>query len=221
MIVTLPYLREKFRAFNAMCFNGCLPEPRLRVGKARTMLGNLRYKKEKGWLGTTRYTDLTLSVSTYYDLSQEDLDDTILHEMIHLYIICSHKRDDSAHGPLFRKIMNEINRRFGRHITVSHRGELQKSDTGKCQNIIAVSVFRDGTTCITRAALTKVFLLHREIPRFPEIESVAWYHSRNPYFDTFPRALTPKFYKVGKDILDRELSGALPLKIENGKVSVL
>ncbi len=218
MIVTLEYLRQRFREFNALCFNSRLPEPILRVGHARTMLGCVRYKKERTWLGSMRISELTLSISSFYNLTQEELDDTILHEMIHLDIICNHKHRDRAHGSLFRQIMNDINLRFNRHINISHRGALQQAEPQKCQNIIAVTEFQDGEIGLTRASLSRLFELERQIPKIQEVRNVKWYHSRNPFFNRFPRSLKPKFYRINQDILNSELQDAIRVEFIDGKI---
>ncbi len=217
MIITLKYLRERFRTFNGLCFGGCLPEPRLRVGNARGMLGSVRYKKQRAASGEVRPTDITLTISAFYDLPERETDDTILHEMIHLYIICNRTPDSSVHGELFRKIMNDINLRFSRNITVSHKGALQQSRQKACQNIIAVSELHDGTFCITRASKTRIFRLNKDILRLYDIKSLKWYNTVNPFFNTFPRSIKPKFYRIRQDILSRELSGAIPLTIASSR----
>ncbi|MCH5228556.1 MAG: SprT-like domain-containing protein [Muribaculaceae bacterium] len=40
------------------------------------------------------------------------VDSVLVHEMIHQYIIQNELNDRSAHGPLFRNFMKEINREF-------------------------------------------------------------------------------------------------------------
>ena len=49
------------------------------------------------------------------------LEDTIIHEMIHYHILSNQLQDTSAHGKLFRKMMDDINARFGRNVTISHK----------------------------------------------------------------------------------------------------
>lgn len=62
-----------------------------------------------------------LRINTRFDLPEDLLQDTILHEMIHYYIAVNHLRDTSTHGQLFRREMKRINEQGNRHITISYR----------------------------------------------------------------------------------------------------
>ncbi len=221
MIVTIEYLREQFAAFNKLCFGSALVEPKLRVGSARKMLGNVRYKREKTFLGGTRYKDITLSISNFYDLPREELDDVILHEMIHLYIICTHKKDSSTHGALFREIMRDINQRYGRHVSISHRGRLAQSPRKKVQRIVAITQLKDGRYCVTRPSTTRIFYTNQALLRLNEVRHVAWFATSNTYFDTFPRSIRLKLYRTDWDILERELADAIPVKVNSKKIERL
>lgn len=185
------------------------------------MLGSVRYRKERKLFGGIKYSDITLSISAYYDFEQEELDDTILHEMIHLWIICSKSGDDSSHGLLFRSIMNDINQRFGRNITISHKGSLKQTAQRNVQSIIAVAEFPNSSFGITRVSMSRVFMLHDQLPRYYKVKAIRWYHTCNPYFNAFPRAFKPKIYKADKVVLDKELTGAVELKFENKKITRL
>lgn len=224
MIVTLQYLRRRFDEFNKLVFDSRLPEPRLKVNNSRSMLGCVRYKTKQRFLRKKEFYDFTLSISAFYDFEEEVLDDTILHEMIHLDILTSHLIDDSAHGPLFRQKMEDINARFGRNITLSHRGKLEQAPKDKpVQNILAVSVLEDGAWGITRPSQSRVFELQKCLPRYFRLKETRWYVSRNPYFCTIPRSLTPKIYRIEKSVLDKELEGAIELeftKNEKGRTII-
>ena len=219
MTVTLAYLKERFAMFNVECFGGVLPVPVLKVGRARTMLGSLKFRKRRSLLGRVRCSDFTLTVSSFYDLPQDELDDTILHEMIHLFIASRNMRDDAPHGRLFRLKMDELNSRFGRHITVSHRGRLEKAAHGRSQNIIAVVQMQDGGVGVMRPSRTRIFETSRTLHLYYKVKSVRWYFSTAPYFDTLPRSLKPKAYKVDAEKLMAALADAIPVKVENDKIA--
>lgn len=118
---TLAFVTQHFEQYNAQIFKGLLPRIPIRMSNVKTYLGNLRYKRHRTWLGTTKISDVVMRINTRYDLSEEEIQDVIIHEMIHLYILVSHQRDTAQHGPLFRQLMRDINRQHHRHITISYR----------------------------------------------------------------------------------------------------
>lgn len=120
MNLTVEILKEWFVRFNADYFDGTLPLPRLALSRARTRLGSISYKRRRRWLKTEVY-DFCIRVSTYYACSERDYQNVLLHEMIHYYIAYHRLRDTSAHGRLFRKMMAELNIRYGWQISISAR----------------------------------------------------------------------------------------------------
>ena len=129
-------LQQQFDALNKQCFGGQLPKVRIQLSKARTYLGQLGYKRRRKLLGGWEYYDYVIRISIRLEHTEDEITDTLLHEMIHLYISVNHLKDTSTHGVLFRKIMNELNTRYGRHITVSHhrtKEELEQDQEGAAQ----------------------------------------------------------------------------------------
>lgn len=123
MKATIPYIQEKFNEFNQQMFDGCLPMLPIKLSKARTFLGILAYRRRRTLSGEIEKYDFRLRISTYHDLPEQELEDTIIHEMIHYYIGIKQLKDTSAHGKIFRKMMKDINERYGRHITISYRSK--------------------------------------------------------------------------------------------------
>ena len=134
MIPTLPYIQQHFDDFNIRFFNGSLPPIPIKLSNARTFLGKVTYVKRRNfsltsWLfssgassvGEWTYSNFKLRINTRYDLPEELIQDTILHEMIHYYIAVNHLRDTSTHGQLLRSEMKRINAEGNRHITISYR----------------------------------------------------------------------------------------------------
>ncbi len=216
MVCTLKYLRERFDTFNQRCFAGRLPTPRLRIGSSRRTLGSLRFPADRK---KQTIANITLTISACYDLPPEELDDTVIHEMIHLAIIVSGAKDTSTHGVLFRRMASEINRRFGRNVTVSHRGPLLAAQKKTRGHIIAVTRFRDGTIGLTRPSKSRLFRLRAAMKTVSGIKSVEWFLTLNPFFETFPRALKPKFWRIDRETLARELSGAIELDVSATRVT--
>ena len=142
-------------------------------------MGQLGFKRKRPLFGKTQYYDFVLRISTRLEQTEEEIIDTLLHEMIHLYIASHQLKDSSSHGPVFRKMMNDLNQRFGRHITISHRktkDELNQ-DTQRRQHLVCVSTLASGERGITIAAKSRLLQLWDQIPRIPEIVSQTWYRA--------------------------------------------
>ncbi len=122
MELTAKMLREWFVQFNAEYFENKLPLPQLTVSNARTQLGQFRCRRvRKGLFRGYELTGFAIKVSDYYQLSERDYQQTLLHEMIHYYIAITGVKDSSPHGRLFHQLAQHINEQGGWQITVSER----------------------------------------------------------------------------------------------------
>lgn len=209
-MLTLDEIRKTFAEFNVLCFDGLLGEPLFQLSRSRTTLGQVGYKRQRNSDGTWRYYDFRFRISTRTPMSKRELEDTILHEMIHFWILSNQWTDTSAHGTLFRRKMEELNTRFGRHITISRRrtAEEQNKDTTKRLHLVCVSYLSDGRVGVTPAVHTRFALLRRQMGRFPGVVRQQWYATHNPYFNRFPRAMTPKLYLANEEELLSHLTDA-------------
>ena len=197
MLPTLPFIAEKFDTFNRLYFNNTLPRPTFRLSNARTFLGKISYRRTYDfWHRRRRDENYTLAISQRYDLPEEEIEDVIIHEMIHLYISVNHIRDTSTHGPSFRRIMNEINRRFSRHITVSRRAgaQLRESYRGNERYILCISQLRSGRMGVTRCSAPAMARMWDIIPRNPNVLEAEWLISSDNWFSHFPRSRTGAIY---------------------------
>ena len=119
MRADIPYVQQKFREFNVTMFDGRLPEPPISITNAKTYLGVCAFRKHRKWHGRLEYSDFRIRISRRFDLSRDEIDDTIIHEMIHYYIGLNSPADMPGHSALFRRMMADINTRYGRHISVA------------------------------------------------------------------------------------------------------
>lgn len=218
MTATISFIQQTFDRFNALCFEGALPPIPIVLTEARTFLGKMEYRGVRGLFGlVTANRDFRMRISTSFDLQREELEDVVLHEMIHYYIAWKGIRDSSVHGNVFRNIMEQLNARYGRHITIRHKakdGQLsEKTSTRTRRQYVCVTTFRDGARCITVAAGTKISELHKFFSRCPDIVRLQWYGSFDTFFDRYPRSRTPKVYKIPPDELELHLKDAVILEL--------
>jgi len=215
MKATFQFVKTAFDRFNKLCFEGILPVIPIQMMESRSYLGKVTYKVRRDFFGVpVAYEDFGLKVSSAFDLPVNELEDVVIHEMIHYYIAWRGIADTSSHGDAYKRIMDTINLKYGRHITISHRiteGELEQEIRA---NHICVSQLQDGNWGVTVCAKTKIFEIHRNLPKYYHLQSMAWYGSIDPFFNKYPRSKTPKIYKVTKTELDEHLADAVLLECD-------
>lgn len=212
---TLAYVQAKFNEFNAKIFKGKLSPLPIRIGVSRTRLGGVSFKRRK--VGTkTEFYNFKLTISQRFDLPEHEVEDTIIHEMIHYYILSNQLHDTSPHGKLFRQLMNHINQQFGRHLSVSHRstGEELQNDTHKKEHFVCVSGLADGRTGITVSAKTRIFQMRRDLPRYFRLQKMTWYWTFNPFFNRYPHSISPRIYLIEEAELEKHLTDAKELEYD-------
>ena len=220
MKVTTEYIKAQFDKYNGLCFDYKLPPIEIKLSNARGFLGRVEYKKTVGLFGRVKKCEgFVMKISTSRDLSPDELDDVIIHEMIHYYIAYFGIQDRSAHGPVFRAMMADINARFGRNISISYKAATtEKTSPEKIAlRIICISQMENGEAGVTVVSRTRVFDIMRSLPRYYRLKGPSrWYISTDPYFGRFPRSNTPKIYKAAANELQAALQNATEL-IYDGK----
>ena len=205
MELTAQYLREHFWVLNNDYFDNELPEPQFAVTNARTQMGQFSCKRvRKGFFGKYANTSYKIKVSEYYEQTAEEIDDTLLHEMIHFLIAFRQLRDTSAHGQLFRKEMNRLNR-MGRHITISAR-TTQYVTTPKNQRKQHLVLALEGRDCsrylsVVHPSYRKY--VERQLPLAPQIAAHYWFVSNDSIFDSFSQVRSLRARKITKEVYDK------------------
>ncbi len=214
MKATIPYIEQKFEEFNRKMFGGRLPKIPVELSDAKTFLGQCVYKKRRKLFGKAELYDFRLRINIRIDLPERDVEDTIIHEMIHYYIGYNRLEDTSAHGPLFLAIMNEINRKFGRNLTVSHKSTKEQreqlQDKRSRHHVIAVVTFHDGRTGIKvlPRVLRSILHYYNNVLVNGEVLSIQLYMSNNVFFNRYPNSSALKVYFLDADEINRQLEGA-------------
>lgn len=219
MIATIPFLESRFKAFNHACFADSLAPVPLRLSRALRSLGACTYKKRRLLFGKVEYYDFCIRISTQYDLPENELEDILLHEMIHYEILSKQWKDTSAHGRIFRRRMAEINERFGRHITISHRWssepQLPASAPKPAWRVVARVRLNDGRIGIKvlpriaqRLKAYRSGLLHSR-----EVAAVEFFWSDDPYFARFPKSSALNLFFPADPEFDQHLATARPIDL--------
>lgn len=110
MVPTLNDVRTWFDEFNQSVFSNTLPEVKMTITNTRRQLGQFYWGNGRG---------VGIKISAYYDAPVDDLRNTVLHEMCHLYCydrgwIREH------HGPRWKRIAAYATEKTGLEITRCH-----------------------------------------------------------------------------------------------------
>lgn len=223
MKASLDYIKKKFAEYNAQMFEGKLQPLPFKLSSARTFLGQVRCKRTKNADGTWHYSDFVFVISDKMDLDECEIEDTVIHEMIHYYILSNQIQDTAPHGVVFQKIMREINVRFNRNVSLSHQFTAEEHDKDKelRQHLICVVRLRGNRMGITVSTRSKLFYLWDEIPKFEKVEEWHWYSSTDPFFNRYPRASTVKIYSITREDLEEHLKGAKELVRHGNLIRVI
>lgn len=199
MRATIDFLANRFERFNREIFNNQLPVPLLHISSARSFMG--QFKSERSGSLLNRRVIYHLTISDRYDLDEHILEDIVIHEMIHYLIHFKKIRDTSTHGNQFRALMKEINTRFGRHITVSHRCTKQQlaSDNAKAHSIMCLCTMIDGRRLACRVSQSKVFEIHEAFQNWDQVKKEEWFWVYGSYCNRFRRILTPRLFSIDEE----------------------
>lgn len=191
MKATVNYIKQRFDAFNIRMFGGSLPMPTVELSNSKSMLGQCVTKRRAFRKGRGACS-CTLRISTRAEFSPDELDDVIIHEMIHYYIAFHGIKDTAPHGKVFREWMERVNKHYGRHVTVSHRmTDAEKEemvDTRPRWHVVAVIRFLDGRTGIKVLPRTvrAVLNYYNGAKTNNMVESIRFFFCRDPYFNRYP-----------------------------------
>ena len=197
MIPTLEFVKERFDYFNSILFTPALPPIPIKIGSAGRALGSFRYPRRYPASKPRGVGECTITISRTYDRPKEDIEDVIIHEMIH-YLVWLNRVDEPAHGPEFRKFMNLINTHFNRNVTVRDTlsDEELSSDSRISLRVVVAARLNDGSfgvACVARTCLAKVKKA-LDMNNQPH----TWYVSTDPFFNRYPIVRTPKLFRISE-----------------------
>ena len=110
MIPSLTQVKVWFDEFNESVFRKTLPTVKMTITNNRTQLGQFYWGNGRG---------IGIKISAYYDAPIDDLRNTVLHEMCHLYCYCRGWLRE-GHGERWKRIAAYATRVTGLDITRLH-----------------------------------------------------------------------------------------------------
>ena len=221
MIVTIDWMEEWFKRFDQEYFGGKLPLPELALTRAKTRLGQLAFKRASRW-GRTRLYDFKLSMSTYYDMTEQQAKSVLLHEMIHYIIGYTGLKDTSPHGVVFRGMMDNLNRKYGWDIRVmtSTKGwkvseqvaEKKKAKGPQTYLMLAIEL-KDGKFYLSRVNPGFARRIEKQLPMVRELRSHRWYTTQESYFEDYPQVRSLRGRRITKGDFEKLQNVLTPFEL--------
>lgn len=204
MTLSVDCIQERVTHFNRLIFRGELPPIPVKLVRARTFLGKLQYRRtKKPFARGYTYSGFLMKISVSHEFDEALLDNVVVHEMIHYYIAYNGIKDNSAHGEMFRRMMNEINARYGLQIRISHRftPSERQQDLRVREHVVCVSRMDSGEYGITVCSRTCAPKIKRELSRYFRLVDMRWYVTTSPFFNKYPHSRSAKIYKITEEEL--------------------
>lgn len=203
MLLTHKYLQERHawwikRIGDAGIWQPSLFKPVVIAlrGQSRSCHGKFQ-RKPVTMNGITRLTDFLIIYQQHPDIPQRDVDETLVHEMIHQYIFQTGLKDSGPHGHIFRDFMHKINASFPGELNISISGTIQRQ-TGPGPNLHRILILKhtDGYRycCKINPSRTDWFLNFLRL--HGSSMGITGYHlceTNDRYFD-FSRACTTRLH---------------------------
>ena len=135
MTITASKLRKLFIECNEKFFDGCLKMPKISTYIGESSMGIFSIKVWK-----TRI-EKEISIARNFNLTQNELRDLVLHEMIHQYVY--EKYGKMNHGRHFKRKMKELNKKYGFDIRKNSKHLFKKYGYNKTFFQKILSIFKN------------------------------------------------------------------------------
>jgi len=216
MQIDMIWLRNWFARFNERYFDGTLPTPRFHIGRSRTQLGTMSFKRRSRW-GRTQLYDFAIGMSNYYDQSEHRFQSVLLHEMIHLSIAHSGVKDTSPHGVVFRGMMERLNRDgWDIHVMTSTKG-VEKAHTGSAtviqQYLVLALEMNDGKFYLSSVNPRAARELAQKLPTLREVGHFKWYTTSDRWFEDMPKVRSFRGRRVSEEVFREKTAAMKPIEI--------
>ena len=208
-------MEQWFTTFNEQYFDSGLPLPRLALSRSKTRLGSMSCKRVTRLLRGTKFSDFTIRLSNYYDLSERDFQNVLLHEMIHYHIAYAGVKDTSPHGVVFRRMAEAFNRKYGWNIKVtgSTRGIKPAKPQPDREFLVLALLLDSGEHLFSVVNPRYAHEIDRNISCVSRVKSVSWYTTRDRYFMEFPRVRSLRGRRVSMEVYEKKTAEMTPIVV--------
>ena len=116
MVANYDNMLDTFTSCNIKYFEGKLPAPMFDLLHSFRTCGYFHCDYEQVWFSKKLY-NFCISITDYYDFTQKQFEDILVHEMIHYYLAYFGIDKSCSHGREFKKMAKRLNQTYGLNIT--------------------------------------------------------------------------------------------------------
>ena len=186
MTITTDILVKKFNKFNDRFFNSSLPAIDILITKEKNRFGSFEYMRQYDYhLGRTIEVPRKISISSYYDMDEKFIDETLIHEMIHYYIAHRKIQDNNSHGYYFMAYAKRISDSSEYSITAhgSAKGLIPSNYKKKDYYIVTFKYM--GESYFSRISKSRVGSREYIMGNFAHVTDIAFYKSDDVRLDMY------------------------------------
>jgi len=112
MIPTISFLEDNFNIFNNKYFSNRLKMPEFILGTQPGYWGRFNCDGEYNLFSgkVTSFSNPRIEMTTAYSRAENSVLNTLLHEMIHYYVVDIMRRNEGTHGRRFERFARLVNR---------------------------------------------------------------------------------------------------------------
>lgn len=186
MELTVAYLQKKFNEYNKEFFDGVLPYINIKIGWSKRFFGIYHTETSRS---TGKILNQHIMISKYYNQTDKQYDETLIHEMIHYYIKYTGIHDNNSHGREFVKIMNRINNSSNFNITIkgSSFGLTSDIEDNKIYRIMKFNY--NGNTYYAKVSNSFSIRSYSKI-----IDNVSFFRTKDNYFSNWKTSCSKIHY---------------------------
>ena len=195
MVLSVDYLEKRHRYWierisAASIWEAAKFRPvKMIVRKFSSSYDGLFHRKVVKINGVTSIDGRIIIYQQYPDISQREIDDTLVHEIIHQYIFQNNLHDSSTHGRLFREFMRQINAVFHDELNITVYSVMQeRRGPGAILHRLLLVRKENGDCYCCRINPNKVEFFLKKIELHKSKSNIKDYllcESNDRYFDSF------------------------------------
>ncbi|WP_288293074.1 SprT-like domain-containing protein [uncultured Porphyromonas sp.] len=187
--INFKWIKYWFDKFNHQYFQGSLPQPGFTISPTRRQMGGFSYAAEKRG-STTIYTEQRIQLTNFYKLTEREYQNILLHEMVHYYIHFHQIKDTSAHGKVFRSLIDQLNNEYGWEVTITEKAAMETYPTYEAYAVLLLENKERGEYYATVVSRNYLGRIQHQVEKEPSLIHHGWYVTEDPYFATFPKVRT-------------------------------